>query len=377
LKPRVCLLVVLIILFSAVCFSGCSSGKVDSNNTSEGVSSKANWTNTGGKVSNFSADALAYDSAHNVLYAGCKQQVERTGVTAGRGVWKYDGKSWTDTGGEISNYHIASLAYDSAHNLLYAGCYKLSPGEVSSQEPHGVGVWKYNGKTWTSTGRQVRSFEASALAYDSARNILYAAFQYTTNTDGVWKYDGKSWTNTGADNYSIVSLAYDGKHNLLYAGTRGDKGGVLKYTGTEWTNTGGGVSGFWVDCLAYDSVHNMLYAGTGAGVEDINHFGHSVWKYDGTNWTNTGGVVSSYSVDSLACDSAHNTIYANYYFNGNYPGQKGVWKYDGTTWTNISDEEVPNYRLRPLAYDSRNNLLYAGCMDEMVNGKGVWKYDAH
>ena len=108
-----------------------------------------------------------------------------------------------------------------------------------------------------------------SLAYDSAHNVLYAAFQYSPSTGGVWKYDGKSWTDTGGDDYSIVSLAYDRKHNLLYAGTLGDKSGVLKYTGTEWVNTGGGVLGFWVTCLAYDSAHNLLYAGAGAGVEDI------------------------------------------------------------------------------------------------------------
>ena len=30
-------------------------------------------------------------------------------------------KSWTNTGGGVSGYHIESLAYDSSHNLLYAG----------------------------------------------------------------------------------------------------------------------------------------------------------------------------------------------------------------------------------------------------------------
>lgn len=125
MKKCVHCLAVFFVLFSIVCLYGCSSGKVNSNNTSGGVTSKAKWTDTGGKVSNFSAGALVYDSAHNLLYAGFEQQVEDTGRTAGRGVWKYDGKSWTDTGGDISDYHIASLAYDSTHNLVYAGCYKF------------------------------------------------------------------------------------------------------------------------------------------------------------------------------------------------------------------------------------------------------------
>ena len=318
MKLSVCCLAVFLVLLSIVCLSGCGSG----NDT---------WTNTGGKVSNFGAGPLVYDSAHNVLYAGCKQQVEDTGSTAGRGVWKYDGKSWTDTGGSVSSYEIGCLAYDSTHNLLYASCYKMSPGELCL-EPHGTGVWKYNGKTWTNTGGRAKSFNVVALAYDSAHNVLYAACEYSPSTGGVWKYDGKSWTDTGVDssNYGIVSLAYDGEHNLLYAGA-------------------------------------------GAGVEDINHFGHSVWKYDGTNWTDTGGVVSIYSVNSLACDSAHNMIYACYHFH-DVGGSKGVWKYNGTTWTNISDEEMSNYNFRSLVYDSKSNLLFAGCSDDINNDKGVWKY---
>ena len=56
--------------------------------------------------------------------------------------------SWTDTGGppNISTF-VDSLAYDSGHNLLYAGTY-------------GNGVWKYDGTTWSDTGvdRPIYSF---------------------------------------------------------------------------------------------------------------------------------------------------------------------------------------------------------------------------
>jgi len=339
------------------------------------VGNSATWTNTGGKVSNFGVDSLVYDSAHNVLYAGCEEQVGQAGETAGRGVWKYDGGSWTDTGRAISPYYIASLAYDSTHNLLYAGCYKMSPGEVSSQEIHGVGVWKYNGKTWTDTGGPKKPSHVVALAYDSAHRVLYAACasSYLSTTGGVWKYDGKGWTDTGLDSsrYSISSFAYDVKHNLLYAGILSGSG-VLKYTGTEWIDTGWGVSAYWVNCLAYDSARNLLYAGAGAGTADINHFGHGVWKYDGTNWTGTGGVVSSYSVNSLACDSEHNAIYASCYQNG---GGKGVWKYDGTTWSSTGGG-ISRYLIDSLAYDSGHNILYAGCVgriDRKGTVFGVWR----
>jgi hypothetical protein len=69
------------------------------------------WTDTGGGVSSYEIQSLAYDSGHNMLYAG----------TYGGGVWKYDGTTWTALGGGVSGYDIQVLAYDSTHNLLYAG----------------------------------------------------------------------------------------------------------------------------------------------------------------------------------------------------------------------------------------------------------------
>lgn len=350
------------ILAAALLLAGCGANS-------------ATWTNTGGQVSNFGTDALVYDSVHNVLYAGCEQQVGQAGETAGRGVWKYDGKSWTHTGGATADFYIASLAYDSTHNAIYAGCYKMSPGEVSSQEVHGVGVWKYDGRTWTVVGHQLRSLHASALAYDQAHDVLYAASDdsYLSSPKGVWQYDGKSWTDTGLSSSvsSIASLAYDGKHNLLYAGTLGG-GGVLKYTGSEWMATGWAVSTSWVNSLAYDSAGDVLNAGAGSGTEEVGHFGQGVWKYAGTNWTETNGAVANRSVKALVCGS-DGEVYASCYQNG---AGDGVWRYNGTTWTNTGDA-TSGRLIESLAYDSNHNLLYAGCSGHGGGAGadfGVWRF---
>ena len=295
----------------------------------------ATWTNTFGGVSSYDINSLAYDSTHNLLYTG----------TSGQGVWKYDGTSWTDTGGGGSS----SLAYDSTHNLLYAG---------------GKGVWKYDGTTWTDTGGGVSGYGIPSLAYDSGHNLLYAGTSGAAGAGGygVWEYNGTTWTNTGGgiSSYWIKSLAYDSTHNLLYAGTfcAGAVGpGVWGYDGTTWTNTGGGVSSCHIPCLAYDSTHNLLYAGTS---------GHGVWQYDGATWTNTGGGVSmGYSISSLAYDWTHNLLYAGC---GQYTHSGGVWKYDCSTRTWTAGG-VSGYLIPSLAYDSTHNLLYAG-----TSSHGVWYY---
>jgi hypothetical protein len=287
-------------------------------------------------LSSYSVDSLAYDSTHNVLYAGAS-----VFGGDGHGVWKYSGTTWTDIGGAVSSYDILSLAYDSTNYLLYAGTYQH-------------GVWKYNGATWTDITGGVPTFSINSLAYDSTNNFLYAGMG---GQKGVWKYSGGTWADIGGlvSSYRIYSLAYDSAHNMLYAGTVGY--GVWKYNGTTWSNTGGGVSGYDIFSLAYDSVHNMVYAGTGG-----YSTGNGVWKYNVaiSTWSNTGGGVSSYATWSLAYDSTHNVLYAGIYGHG-------VWKYSGTTWTDIGGG-LSSSDIYSLAYDSTHSLLYAGAV------AGVWKY---
>ena len=166
--------------------------------------------------------------------------------------------SWTNTNGGVSGYTIKSLAYDSVHNLLYAGCQ-----ETTSPYP-GKGVWKYDGTTWTDTG----GGGISSLAYDSVHNILYAGTAWW----GVWACatpnTTPTWTGGDLQSYYTRSLAYDSVHNLLYAGTSnfGGQGVVWEYDGTTWTDINGGLSGYSVRSLAYDSGHNLVYAGTDGGV---------------------------------------------------------------------------------------------------------------
>ena len=75
-----------------------------------------------------------------------------TVVGCGNGTGKDNGKAikgnpqpvtyintWIDTAGGVSDYATHSLAYDSSHNLLYAGC------SVPFINEH-KGVWKHKGQ---------------------------------------------------------------------------------------------------------------------------------------------------------------------------------------------------------------------------------------
>lgn len=367
----------IVIVFSSLWFTGCR------NIVSEGpeATGERRWVDTAGKVSDYRAQAACYDAKNRLLYAGFEEVVDETGTTEGRGVWKFDGHNWMNTTGAVSTYHVQSLTCDEKSGLVYASCYKLAPGEVCGQEPMGTGVWKYDGRSWADTGipRSIYK-DAGALAYDYTNNVLYASFDKTPTTGCVWKHGGRKWSEAGEDlsDYYVGSLACTGESPvgtgypcLAFGGTRGI-GGVIAYDGNVWTNTGGGVSGYWVDCLAYDSKQRTLYAGTGAGVADVNHFGHGVWKFDGIIWTDTGGEVSRYSVNSVAVDSANGIVYASCFDD---MGGKGIWAYNGASWKNIGSE-MEGYTFGHLAYDSNNNVLYAGCnLDPGVEGKGIWRYN--
>lgn len=257
---------------------------------------RSTWTSTGGAVSDFGIYSLAYDPTHNLLYAGTYNPTYAGvyQVLGNNGVWKYDGTTWTNTGGELSNDPARCLLYGSNGNVLYGS------GRT--------GVWRYDGSNWVNTGGEVSGYQIASLAYDYFQHTLFAG----TYHQGVWKYDGATWTSTkgAVSDYRIESLACDSNHRTIYAGT--ESNGVWKYDGSTWTNTNGALSHYWIVSLTYDSKHNMLYAGIdyspNQGLSPKGSRG--VWKYDGHTWTNTGGQVSDYAVHSLAYDLAHNVLYA-------------------------------------------------------------------
>jgi len=344
-------LTVLFIVFVFALEVGCGGG--------------AKWANTGGGVSSYNVSSLTYDSVHNVLYAGCTDDLHgyllNGTLTHPGGVWKYDGTRWTKIGEPKRGDRIVSLAYDSKHDVLYAGT--------------GADVWKYDGVNWTNIHGATSSVYGAIsffLIYDSVHDLLYGA-----GPAGVAKYDGTDWTQiSGAVSSpgSPTSLALDPVHNLLYAGTNG-QGSVWRYdSGTTWTGIGqigGNLPDSSVGSLACDPVHNLLYASGN----------HGVWKWDGAKWTDIGGEVSKYEAESLAYDSVRNVLYAGCSKSSSEgtPIGKGVWKYDGTSWKDTG--EVSNYRINTMVYDSAHNLLYAGTYPMELHaeragqtGHGVWKY---
>jgi len=80
-----------------------------------------------------------------LLYAGFYYvSDERTGEGKDIGVWTYDGNTWTGTDGGVSSFAAISLACDSTHNVLYAGCSEIHRDRIHEDSVNRKGVWKYN-----------------------------------------------------------------------------------------------------------------------------------------------------------------------------------------------------------------------------------------
>jgi hypothetical protein len=281
-----------------ILYAGCDSNTVYRNDFGGG-----GWASTGNVDGVGRVWSLAYDSARNILYAGGDNGI----------VYKNDfaGGGWASTGGPGGTW-VYSLAYDGARNILYAGC---SNGTVYKND--------FGGGGWASTESPGGS-SILCLAYDGARNILYSG----ESDRIVYKNDfgGGGWASTGSPGGSgALCLAYDGAHNILYSG--GDNGIVYKndFAGGGWASTGG-PGADWVLSLAYDGANDFLYAGTkGTNIDNV-------FKKDcrgGGGWVTIGRLCGGGAVDGLALDGAHNILFG------------GTYDYTGTHVEDVYQLQLP------------------------------------
>jgi len=319
---------------------------------------------TNGAVSTYNVTSLVFASGQYLF-----------GGTAGQGVWRYNGSSWSDTRGGVSTYGISALAWDDTHHLLYSAT-------------AGYGVWCYDPATgdWTDTGGGEATYYAYTVCWGGGK--LYAGCRnYFGNPIGVWSYDPatQSWSDTAGSvtGYLVGALAWDSSRNLLYAGTGdsdlpGTSHGVWSYdlaspATDKWTNIGAGdVDTFFVRYLTMGG--DTLYA----SCKDPSAGAVGVWKYDLTNpgagWSNAGGSVSNFDVYSMAWSGSR--LYAN--CRGAFPELKGLYYYDPASpavnkWTKASD---PIITLRMFTIAWAYDRLFVSCTAEGVGvAEGVWCYD--
>ncbi len=311
------------------------------------------WSRLGGNFLNLSWGVLNYSSidamtaSGNYLYAGTGGAYADIGQ-----VWRFDGSTWELIGGMGLNSSWPAYTYEGVYSLInYKGDLYAGLG-VSTNDAE---VWKWNGTTWTQVGGDGLNSGWSGIQRVSAMTIynneMYVGLYGTANNGQVYKWNGTLWTyvggNTVGGGYNAWPAGYEAitslsvVNNKIYAGMASSTGDadVWQLSGTTWTQVGGdGLNSGWV-AATYEDVDSMvayngnLYAGIGTSAGDAE-----VWKYNGSTWTKIGGDDSGGAttwsdgqyeqVRSLAVYNGE--LYAGL---GNSTGDGEVWKYNGSTWT--------------------------------------------
>lgn len=252
-------------------------------------------------------------------------------------------------------------------------------------------IARWNGTAWHALGNgldgQLNVYDSMAI--DNAGDLVVGGYfihecsNAVCDTDGqllnhIAKWDGKSWhpISNGFNDY-VYSIAI-GNNNDIYAGgyftTDSGKVNVFnhiaKWDGTTWKGLIYGLNSY-PNALKFDKTGNTLYVGGVFVWDDIGNPLNFVAKWDENqlyyfNWSPLQ-YGFDFSVSSLTFGATNNTLYASGEFTkacGNYAcdtdnialNHIAVW--NGTSWSPLQHglDNDPEH----LAFDKKNNVLYAG-----------------
>ena len=357
----------------------------------------SSWAQIGGDGINGSWAAGTYEQLASFAYDGTNLYAG-LGTTSNDGeVWKWNGSSWAQIGGDGINGSWQSAWGDTVNTLLWDG----SALQAGTYDAAGSGwVYSWNGSTWDLIGGNAvnKSWGFYGLGavqvMQTVGDYLYAGMGNTAGSAIITRWNGSSWQVVGgqAVNGSWAPNTYEQVLSMasykgdLYVGlgttasASDNDGEVWKWNGSIWTKVGGdGVDGSWpflashygeVDSLAADS--DYLYAGLGGGAND-----GEVWRYDGSSWTKIGGD----SLNGGWTNYAEN-VYSMAFYKGklvaglgrNAAGDAEAWEWNGGSWLKIGGDGVNSgwtgyYSLESMiAY---NNMLCTG-MGLNVGNAVLW-----
>jgi len=330
-------------------------------------------------------NAVAIDSANNIIVVGYTASDGADGIDLLIAKYNSAGSlQWDRTlGGVVSDIGNA-VAIDSANNIIVVG-YTKSVGAGGSD----VLIAKYNSAgalQWDRTLGGTGSDTGRAVAIDSANNIIVVGY---TDSDGaggsdvlIAKYNSagalqwdRTLGGTGSDFGNAVAI--DSADNIIVTGqTDSDGAGgndvlIAKYNSAgslQWDRTLGGTISDIGNAVAIDSANNIIVVGRtnsdGAGGSDV-----LIAKYNSAGalqWDRTLGGTGSDIGNAVAIDSANNIIVVGY---TNSDGAGGydllIAKYNsaGALQWDRTLGGTGNDRGNAVAIDSANNIIVTGRTD--------------
>jgi streptogramin lyase len=265
-------------------------------------------------------------------------------LASNEGIFRYDGKSFTNITGKLSSDRFFSLLEDRKGNFWLA--------------TYGSGVYYYDGKSFQhfTTKQGLANNQVSTVYEDKTGNIWFGA------AGGVSRYDGKSFRNftakEGLSNNDVNSIIED-KNGKLWFGTRGytyvydgkafavfknkdgkafnsvwsiieDKKGTIWLGGNNglWRYDGSTVSSFTEDFVGYVYEDKNGNIWTSGGGNSGNGFGLSRYEEKSLSDKKPNATQITQSLNLFGILEANDgSIW--------FGAFDGVYRYDGNTITNF------------------------------------------
>lgn len=296
--------------------------------------------------------ALAIDSQDNIVIG-----------TYDKGIWKYDGSSFTSFNWtENSTYFIEKIYVDSKDQIwVSAGSvfiytnqawYSLSydhskvyhvwdiiedkEGNYFLAHSNGVAMLKDDSWTYYTTTDGLSHSNNFSLFVD------YNNYVYSGSERGFAAFNGKTWEITATEglvNNDVNDIFKDNDGRVWFC-TQGGISVLDKYNWSTYTETPNGEVIEWVTKGIQDKQGNYWFTTV-----------HGIYKFDGENWTtyntNVNEIFGGWGQDIIEGEDG-NIWFATW---GN------LLRYDGTDWKvyNLNDGMLSQY-IEGLYIDNYNNI---------------------
>ena len=206
--------------YGSILYAGLGASATDAEVWSWNGSS---WTKIGGDGTNSSWNTVyeqveAMAVRNGELYVGL-------GTTAGEAeVWRFNGTSWTQIGGDDLNSSWIDGTYERVRSLVtYNGDIYASLGITAGESE----VWKYDGSTWTQVGGDALNSSWDINASESVHTMsvykgkLYAGLGESANVDpAIWSYGNNGYLQSATASYDTnwhhVAATYNGTTMKIY-----------------------------------------------------------------------------------------------------------------------------------------------------------------
>ncbi|MBK9962936.1 MAG: hypothetical protein IPP06_16895 [Saprospiraceae bacterium] len=295
------------------------------------------------------------DPASDIVSAALKDKIGNIWFAAlGRGVYRYDGKSFTNfTEKDGLNSNDVSCIYEDSMGKLWFGT--------------NVGVCYYDGKifidfpiaiTDSSTAHSLKDYysqfpkQVGSILQDKSGN-----YWFITLNNGVYHYDGKTFTNFLS--HEVLVCILEDKAGNIWVGSWAH-GGVYRYDGKSFTHFNG-LSDDMIKCMLEDKNGDIWFGTRNHGVD----------HYDGkviTNFSKKDGLGNN----DVSCIFEDKN--GNIWFGSNFTGV-GICSYNGKSFTNVTAKEILTdiegwlYSVMTIAQDNDGQLWFGS------RGGFIFRYD--